>query len=69
MTKKVKSAGRFGSRYGVKIRKNIIIQDKLRNTKWKCPDCLKKTLKRESAGIWSCKNCGVKLAGKAYRPY
>ena len=67
-TKKVSSTGRFGVRYGLKIRKNVLTIDNLRKTKWKCPSCLKPTIKRESAGILFCKACGLKTAGRAYQP-
>lgn len=67
-SKKVGSAGRFGSRYGRKIRLLISnIEKKSRGT-YECPHCLKRTLKRESAGIWVCRSCNKKFAGGAYSP-
>jgi large subunit ribosomal protein L37Ae len=36
--------------------------------KHECPQCRKETLKREAAGVWTCQNCGNKLAGGAYTP-
>jgi large subunit ribosomal protein L37Ae len=63
-TKKVGSAGKFGTRYGTKIRQRVNKVNSLRNKK--CPECLKNTVTRESAGIWKCKKCGLKFAGKAY---
>ena len=67
-TIKVKSAGRFGIRYGTKSRQAVIkIESAMRAAK-KCPSCLRPGLKRESAGIWFCKKCGLKMAGKAYLP-
>ncbi len=68
-TKKVKSAGRFGSKYGVKIRKLVIAQDNLLATKWECTSCMKPSLKRVAAGIWECKKCRHKFAGGAFQPY
>jgi large subunit ribosomal protein L37Ae len=65
-TKKVGIAGRFGSRYGRKIRQIVIKAGTQK--KFRCPSCMKLTLKRESAGIWRCSRCGTKLAGKAYKP-
>lgn len=67
-TKKVKSAARFGSRYGVRIRKRIIKVDSTVRIKHICPFCLKKAMKREAAGIWICRRCGKKTAGGAYAP-
>ena len=67
-TKKVGAAGRFGSRYGKKLRKNFLKIENEKKTEFECPKCLKKTLKREASGIWFCKSCGNKFAGKAYKP-
>lgn len=68
-TKKVKSAGRFGQRYGVKIRHRIKeIEEKQRG--WHtCPRCGRKRVKRESTGIYVCKKCNAKFAGGAYFPH
>ena len=32
----------------------------------KCPYCSKVAVKRVSLGIWQCRKCNVKFAGKAY---
>jgi len=65
-TKIVGPAGSFGPRYGATIRKRYLaIKLKARNQK--CPRCKSiDTLKREAAGIWICKFCGIKFAGGAY---
>ncbi|MEM5872151.1 MAG: 50S ribosomal protein L37ae [Candidatus Aenigmatarchaeota archaeon] len=67
-TKKVSTAGRFGVRYGKGVRDRIIEIEKVQKVKHICPQCFKKTLKRISPGIWYCKKCGLKFAGKAYEP-
>jgi len=67
-TKKVKSAGRFGARYGLKLKKKIVAIEKIQRKKQTCPECKSKTLKRIASGIWECKKCGNKMAGKAYVP-
>lgn len=65
-TKKVGSAGRFGARYGRKLRQKITeIEKKLK--KWhSCPYCNKQRVKRSAAGIWFCKSCNSRFTGKAY---
>lgn len=66
-TKLVKSTGRFGSRYGRKIRRLIAeIESQYRNKRLICPFCNYKAVKRIAFGIWYCEKCGKKFAGKAY---
>jgi large subunit ribosomal protein L37Ae len=67
-TKKVGSAGRFGARYGLRIRKKIWEIEQIQRQKHKCPECFKFALKRIAIGIWLCSNCNNKFAGKAYEP-
>jgi len=64
-TKKVKSAGRFGARYGSYAREKITDIESRQRKKQKCPFCNRVT-KRISKGIWQCKKCGRKLASHAY---
>ncbi len=66
---KVGSAGRFGPRYGRKVRAQIAEIERLQRTRQPCPACLKLGLKRLAKGIWSCPKCGLKFAGKAYKAY
>ncbi|MFA5303600.1 MAG: 50S ribosomal protein L37ae [Candidatus Nanoarchaeia archaeon] len=66
VTKKAGSTGRFGSRYGTKIRravKNIEIDQ---HRKQMCTVCKTGVMKRISKGIFVCKKCNAKIAGKAY---
>ena len=67
-TKKVGSAGRFGSRYGVKIRKKVLKIEEKQKQNHTCPNCSKKTLKREVAGMYKCDSCSLTIAGGAYYP-
>ena len=67
-TKKVGSAGRFGVRYGRKIRQRLLKVEGMLKKGNKCPNCQKMSVKRVSSGIWECDKCGTKFAGKAYRP-
>ena len=48
-TKKVGSSGRYGARYGLRIRRRIQEIDKRRSETKKCPFCFKNQLKRVNA--------------------
>ncbi|MEM2707745.1 MAG: 50S ribosomal protein L37ae [Candidatus Pacearchaeota archaeon] len=65
-TKKVKSTGRFGSRYGLKVRKKVMEIEVLQRKKQPCIYCGKNSAKRIAYGIYKCKSCGKKFTGKAY---
>ncbi len=66
MTKKVGSAGKFGSRYGRKIKRLVSGIEKKQRAKQKCPYCNKLAVKRLSLGIFKCNKCDSKFTGKAY---
>ena len=67
-TKKVGPTGKFGSRYGLKIRKRYKAIDVLQRASHICPQCGAKKVKRESTGIFHCGKCGHEFAGGAYLP-
>ena len=60
------SAGRFGARYGASLRKKVAEVEKSSRAKKKCPFCHKIGVKRVAMGIWQCRKCNEKFAGKAY---
>jgi large subunit ribosomal protein L37Ae len=64
--KKVKSAGRFGARYGKRVRDRLVQIETKQRVKQKCPFCKKLGVKRISKGIWNCKKCGKKFASNTY---
>lgn len=66
-TKKVGSAGRFGARYGKRLRQKIATLEKEQKQPQKCPYCHRLVVKRLSAGIWFCKKCDSKFTSKAYK--
>ncbi len=66
--KKVGSSGRFGPRYGVKVRDNVKELEKRMKEEYECPRCNHERVERESTGIWECKKCGLTFAGGAYTP-
>jgi len=65
-SKKTKSAGRFGARYGKRIRDKIVQVEVKQRKKQKCPFCGKLGVKRLSKGIWKCSKCDKKFAGDTY---
>ena len=67
-TKKVGTSGRYGPRYGVKLRRRISALEQRQKKKHVCPECHYTAVKRVSTGIWTCKHCGYKFAGGAYLP-
>jgi len=66
VTKKVSTAGKFGVRYGKKVRESVIAVEKKQRAKQICPYCKKPSAKRVAKGIWKCKFCGKKFAGGAF---
>ena len=67
-TTKVGSAGRFGSRYGKKVRDLIRDVEKMQKQRHNCPRCNMPYAERVAKGIFSCKKCGNKFTGQAYFP-
>ncbi len=67
-TKKVGSAGRFSTRYGVKTRTQIAMIEKKQKAFHPCPRCGQVKVKRLGAGIWKCRRCLCVFAGGAYMP-
>lgn len=66
-TKKLKSTGRFGVRYGLRVKEKVRLIEKKQRKKQVCPFCGKPGLKRvASSGIWKCKKCGKKFASNVY---
>ena len=67
-SKKSKSAGRFGERYGKKIRAKLVKVEEKQRLKQKCPFCKKIGVKRVSKGVWQCtrKKCDKKFASNVY---
>jgi large subunit ribosomal protein L37Ae len=67
-TKKVKTTGRFGSRYGVGIRKRVSKLEERKKLATLCPFCGFNKIKRIAAGLFVCTKCGAKFTGGAYEP-
>ncbi len=68
-TKKVHIAGKFGARYGKKIKDTYKSVMKKQKALYHCPKCGKKKVKRVGYALWECQACGYKFAGGAYEPF
>jgi len=68
-TTKVRMAGRFGPRYGVRLRRRVVEVETRQRGRHECPKCTAMALSRSSTAIWSCRKCGYKYAGGAYYPH
>ena len=67
-TKKIGTAGRFGARYGRRLKKKVAEIEKKMKQWHKCPYCNKKKVKRDFSGVWQCRSCKATFTGKAYLP-
>ncbi|WP_202319762.1 50S ribosomal protein L37Ae [Archaeoglobus neptunius] len=67
-TKKVRAAGRFGTRYGLRVRRTWLEIESVQRQRYVCRKCGKKAVKRSGTGIWECRHCGYKFAGGCYQP-
>ena len=67
-SKNVGIAGKFGPRYGVKVRKQITAIEKEKVKKHTCPRCKHQSVKRVGTGIWKCSRCELTYASGAYNP-
>ncbi|MDD3398050.1 MAG: 50S ribosomal protein L37ae [Candidatus Methanomethylophilaceae archaeon] len=67
-TAKIGAAGRFGARYGVRVRRRVKDLEVHQKQKHECPVCHHESVKREGSGIWMCRRCDAKFAASAYTP-
>mmetsp|Transcript_3854 Transcript_3854/g.24445 ORF Transcript_3854/g.24445 Transcript_3854/m.24445 type:complete len:93 (+) Transcript_3854:129-407(+) len=65
-TKKVGIVGKYGTRYGASLRKQIKKIEVSQHSKYLCDFCGKYSVRRQAVGIWKCKSCGKVVAGGAY---
>ncbi|KAL9290978.1 putative ribosomal protein L37ae [Arabidopsis thaliana] len=65
-TKKAGIVGKYGTRYGASLRKQIKKMEVSQHSKYFCEFCGKYSVKRKVVGIWGCKDCGKVKAGGAY---
>lgn len=65
-TKKVGIVGKYGTRYGSSLRKQVKKMEISQHSKYTCLFCGKNSVKRTAVGIWDCRSCGKRYAGGAY---
>ncbi|MAK40581.1 MAG: 50S ribosomal protein L37ae [Euryarchaeota archaeon] len=72
MSKRTQKAGataRFGSRYGVSVRRRAGSAMSKKSRKYTCPNCQYPKVRREVAGIWKCRKCNHTFSGGVWEPY
>src|SRR2546422_11647384 len=67
-TRKAGIVGRFGPRYGVRIRRRVQEIEEGLKGRHTCPRCAAISVRRKSTGVWACRRCGYVFAGGAYPP-
>jgi len=67
-TVKAGSSGRYGTRYGVVVRKLTRDIEKTQRSNFECPSCHHMSVKRVASGIWACRHCEAKFAAACYSP-
>ena len=65
-SKKTKSAGRFGARYGARPKARLVKVEEKQRQRQTCPLCKKPNAKRISKGIWKCSKCDKKFASNTF---
>ena len=65
-TQKAGITGKYGTRYGQKLRKQVKVIEILQRKKCICPFCGKTAIKRKAVGIWECRACRRTIAGGAW---
>ncbi|KAI8803494.1 ribosomal protein L37ae [Cladochytrium replicatum] len=65
-TKKAGVVGKYGTRYGASLRKQVKKMEVSQHAKYTCTFCGKDSVKRTSVGIWKCRACAKVLAGGAW---
>ncbi|XP_053993488.1 60S ribosomal protein L37a-like [Hylaeus volcanicus] len=65
-TKKVGVTGKYGTRYGASLRKQVKKIEISQHTRYMCPFCGKVSVRQAVVGIWCCRGCNRKMAGGAW---
>jgi len=65
-TKKVGIVGKYGTRYGASLRKQVKKMEITQHSRYACTFCGKDAVKRTAVGIWNCRACRKVTAGGAW---
>lgn len=65
-TKKVGIVGKYGTRYGSSLRKQVKKMEISQHATYTCMFCGKNSMRRSAVGIWKCRTCKKVYAGGAY---
>mmetsp|Transcript_31093 Transcript_31093/g.50438 ORF Transcript_31093/g.50438 Transcript_31093/m.50438 type:complete len:93 (+) Transcript_31093:111-389(+) len=65
-TKKVGIVGKYGTRYGSSLRKQIKRIEIQQRGRYRCQFCGKSKMRRQAVGIWKCRSCEKTITGGAY---
>ena len=65
-TVKVGITGKYGTRYGSSLRRQIKNIEISQHSRYTCSFCGKDTVKRKAVGIWDCSACKKVVAGGAW---
>ena len=53
-------------KFGARLRKLYDAAIDSKNSRYECPKCHKKKVRRRSNAVWQCNSCDAKYAGGAY---
>ncbi|KAJ1925077.1 60S ribosomal protein L43 [Tieghemiomyces parasiticus] len=65
-TSKVGITGKYGTRYGASLRKQIKKMEVTQHSRYQCSFCGRDAIKRTAVGIWKCRGCKKQIAGGAW---
>ncbi|KAL1858557.1 60S ribosomal protein L43 [Paecilomyces lecythidis] len=65
-TTKVGITGKYGTRYGASLRKQVKRMEISQHARYTCTFCGRNTVRRSAVGIWNCSGCKKTMTGGAY---
>mmetsp|Transcript_17001 Transcript_17001/g.23651 ORF Transcript_17001/g.23651 Transcript_17001/m.23651 type:complete len:92 (-) Transcript_17001:161-436(-) len=65
-TKKAGIVGKYGTRYGASLRKQVKKIEITQHARYTCSFCGKDAVRRKAVGIWTCSGCKKTVCGGAW---